>query len=171
MLVPPENSFQVQALRSPEDFYWVLQDPVPLAGMCLPETNWPWQSICDCGFTNLVSLHPMGYDPTPLTSIHDQPLEDLINGDSPKDTVLEIRRIRSATRTILKSLSDSQGVVVHCWGGRGRTGTVLGCVLRELGYEGQRVVKFLDEIQRVRGREGWPEAIWQSEIVRKWPDV
>ena len=62
-------------------------------------------------------------------------------------------------------------MVVHCWGGRGRTGAVLGCVLRELGYGGQRVVKFLDEIQRVRGREGWPEAIWQSEIVRKWPDV
>jgi len=97
MLVSPKNSFQGQGLRSPEDFYWVIQDPVPLAGMCLQETNWPWQSICDCGFTNLISLHPMDYDPTPLTSIHDQPLEDLISGDSPKDTVLEIRRIRSTT--------------------------------------------------------------------------
>ena len=59
MLVSPKNSFQGQGLRSPEDFYWVIQDPVPLAGMCLQETNWPWQSICDCGFTNLISLHPM----------------------------------------------------------------------------------------------------------------
>ena len=171
MLIPPKNSLQAQGLRSPEDFYWVLQDPVPLAGMCLPETNWPWQSIHDCGFDNLVSLHPMEHDPTPLTSVYSLPLEDLVHGDPPKNPLLEISKIRSATRTILQSLSDCEGVVVHCWGGRGRTGTVLGCVLRELGYEGETVVKYLDEIQRVRGRKGWPEAVWQSEIVRKWPDV
>ena len=65
----------------------------------------------------------------------------------------------------------TKGVVVHCWGGRGRTRTVLGCVIREPGYEGETVVKYLGEIQRVRGRKGWPEAVWQLEIVRKWPDV
>ncbi|MEC8284066.1 MAG: hypothetical protein VX024_05970, partial [SAR324 cluster bacterium] len=67
MLIPPKNSLQAQGLRSPEDVYWVLQDPIPLAGMCLPETNWLWQSIHDCGFNNLVSLHQMEHDPTPLT--------------------------------------------------------------------------------------------------------
>ena len=49
----------------------------------------------------------------------------------------------------------------------GGTETVLGCVLRELSYEGETVVKYLDEIQRVRGWKGWLEAVWQSEIVRK----
>ena len=171
MLIPPKNSIQAQGLRPPEDFYWVLKDPIPLAGMCLPETNWPWQSIHNCGFKNLVSLHPMEHDPTPLTSIYSLLLEDLVSRDPPKNPLLEISKIRSATSTILQSLSDCKGVVVHCWGGRGRTGTVLGCVLRELGYEGETVVKYLDEIQRVRGRKGWPEAVWQSEIVRKWPDV
>ena len=171
MLIPPKNSLQAQGLRSPEDFYWVLQDPIPLAGMCLPETNWPWQSIHNWGFKNLASLHPMEHDPNPLTGIYSLPLEDLVSGNPPKNPLLEISKIRSATSTILQSLSDCKGVVVHCWGGRGRTGTVLGCVLRELGYEGETVVKYLDEIQRVRGRKGWPEAVWQSEIVRKWPDV
>ena len=113
----------------------------------------------------------MEHDPTPLTSVYSLPLEDLVHGDPPKNPLLEISKIRSATRTILQSLGDCEGAVVHCWGGRGRTGTVLGCVLRELGYEGETVVKYLDEIQRVRGRKGWPEAVWQSEIVRKWPDV
>ena len=113
----------------------------------------------------------MEHDPTPLTSIYSLPLEDLVSGNPRKNPLLEISKIRSATRTILQSLSDCKGVVVHCWGGRGRTGTVLGCVLRELGYEGETVVKYLDETQRVRGRKGWPEAVWQSKIVRKWPDV
>ena len=171
MLVPPKNSFQVIGLQCPKDFYWVLQDPAPLAGMRLPEPNWPWQAIYECGFSNLISLHPMEHNPTPLISIYDQPLEDLVSGDSPEDPLLEISRIRSATSAILQSLIGSKGVVIHCWGGRGRTGTVLGCVLRELGYEEQPIVKYLEEIQRARGRGGWPESSWQSEIVRKWPDL
>ena len=101
MLIPLKNSLQAQSLRSPEDFYWVLQDPIPLAEMCLPETNWPWQSIHDCGFNNLVFLHPMEYDPTPLTSIYSLPLEDLVHGDPPKNPLLEISKIRSATSAIL----------------------------------------------------------------------
>ena len=117
MLIPPKNSLQAQDIRSPEDFYWVLQDPIPLAGMCLPETNWPWQSVHDCGFKNLVSLHPMEHDPTPLTSVYSLPLEDLVHGNPPKNPLLEISKIRSATRTILQSLSEFKGVIVHCWGG------------------------------------------------------
>ena len=31
--------------------------------MCLLEQNWLWQSIYDCGFTNLISLHPKVRDP------------------------------------------------------------------------------------------------------------
>ena len=98
----------------------------------------------------------MEHDPTPLTSVYSLPLEDLVSGDPAKNPLLKISKILSATSTILQSLSDCKGVVVHCWVGRGRTGTVLGCVLRELGYEGETVVKYLDEIQRVRGRKGWP---------------
>ena len=161
----------MHGLRSPEDFYWVLQNPIPLAGACLPEPNRPWQSNCDCGFNNVISLHPIEHDPTPLTSIYFLPLEDLVSGDPLRNPLLEISKIRSATQTILQSLSDCKGVVVHCWGQRGRTRTVLGCVLREPGYEGETVVKYLGEIQRVRGWKGWPEAVWQLEIVRKWPDV
>jgi protein-tyrosine phosphatase len=62
--------------------------------------------------------------------------------------------------------------VVHCVGGRGRTGTVLGCVLRELGHSPGEVVDFLDRVHKARGKAGWPESPWQGQLVRDWrPDV
>ena len=83
--------------------------------MCLLEQNWLWQSIYDCGFINLISLHPTVRDLTLLISIHDQPLGDLVSGDPPKNSLLEICKIRSATITVVQSSSDSKGVVVNRW--------------------------------------------------------
>ena len=105
----------MHGLRSPEDFYWVLQNPISLAGVGLPESNRLWQSTYDCGFNNVISLHPIEHDLTPLTSIYFLPLEDLVSGDPPRNPLLEISKIRSATRTILQSLGDCKGVVVYCW--------------------------------------------------------
>jgi hypothetical protein len=56
----------------------------------------------------------MGHGPTLLTCIHDQPLEDLVSGDSPKDLLLKISKIQSATSTILQLSIGSKGVVIDC---------------------------------------------------------
>jgi predicted protein tyrosine phosphatase len=44
-------------------------------------------------------------------------------------------------QTILRHIRESSdlapAVYVHCWGGIGRTGTVVGCWLRECGYDPQ----------------------------------
>ncbi|WP_394298404.1 phosphatase domain-containing protein [Methanosarcina mazei] len=45
-------------------------------------------------------------------------------------------------------------MVVHCMGGIGRTGTVLGCVLRDLGFSAGEVLDYLDEINMHRGFGG-----------------
>jgi protein-tyrosine phosphatase len=79
--------------------------------------------------------------------------------------------IRAAVHAIVQSLRARRGVVVHCWGGRGRTGTVLGCALRELGHDGEAVVAYLNRVHVARGEEGWPESSWQGDLVRRWPDV
>ena len=151
--------------------------------MCLPETNWPWQSIHNCGFKNLVSLHPMEHDPTPLTSVYSLPLEDLVHGDPPKNPLLEISKIRSATSITLQSLSDCKGVVVHCWGGRGRTGTVLGWVMRAkllwnismrsdvlgAGKDGQRQFGNQKLLGNGRMREKSPN-FWRVGLLRRFSD-
>jgi hypothetical protein len=52
-------------------------------------------------------------------------------------------------------------------GGRGRTGTVLGVALVQLGHDPEVVVEHLHRLAVGRGRRGWPESAWQAEVVRR----
>ncbi len=92
-------------------------------------------------------------------------LEDLVHGGAPCNPLKEKERIREAVNAIVGALQASEGVVVHCVGGRGRTGTVIGCTLRALGVPAQRVVEHLRSVHQARGRDGWPESPWQAKIV------
>jgi len=59
---------------------------------------------------------------------------------------------------------------VHCWGGRGRTGTVLGCWLaRDLG--GAAALARLSEVRATSAdrRQPAPETRDQRARVRRWP--
>lgn len=75
-------------------------------------------------------------------------------------------KIDRAVHATLALLRAGEGVVVHCLGGTGRTGTVLGCVLVQLGHDADEVVRYLDGLHRSRSRAGWPEAAWQADVVR-----
>jgi protein tyrosine phosphatase (PTP) superfamily phosphohydrolase (DUF442 family) len=80
-------------------------------------------------------------------------------------------------RNILDEIDDavSQGkpVYVHCWGGKGRTGTVVGCYLARHGYaQGQDV---LDLIQKLRHNDPdvdhpSPETRQQRDMVTTWQE-
>ena len=78
---------------------------------------------------------------------------------------------------ILNFLDDAlvkgKVVYVHCYGGIGRTGTVVGCYLVRHGLSGE---KALEEIQRLRqGIAGaWmrsPETDAQQEMVLNWKNT
>jgi protein-tyrosine phosphatase len=61
-------------------------------------------------------------------------------------------------------------VYVHCWGGVGRTGTVVGCFLVRHGLSGRAA---LEEIRRLRqqSRKAWrvaPETDEQRSMVLTW---
>lgn len=75
--------------------------------------------------------------------------------------------------TIDAALEEAGHVVyVHCWGGIGRTGTVVGCYLVRHGMGGQEALK---EIARLR--EGMPnqrvspETEAQRQMVLNWREV
>jgi hypothetical protein len=79
-------------------------------------------------------------------------------------------RMREIQHAIEAALEAGRTVYVHCWGGIGRTGTVLGCYLVEHEVS---VAEALAEIRRCRRRtkDGWkksPETQEQVDFVRRW---
>jgi hypothetical protein len=164
-LSSPTQQPALADIEVPDEFYWVLQDPVPLGGMCFPRPDFPWQILHDAGFRHVVVLEPGDYDPSPLSIVFSDYLEDLSGGGQPEDADAEEDLVNQATEVTLAALERGEGVVVHCQGGRGRTGTVLGCVLARLGYPPNEIFRFLDDLHKSRGRPGWPESPWQSELV------
>jgi hypothetical protein len=160
----------IPGLLMPYAFYWVLRHPAPLAGMPAPSSRTPWTAIAEAGFAHVVCLSEAQptYDPSPLNMLHAVELEDLVFGDPPNMPDREEARIRSAAETALDALKAGEGIIVHCYGGRGRSGTVLGCMLRGLGYPSAAICDHLDRLHKARGKTGWPEALWQAEMVERY---
>ena len=81
-------------------------------------------------------------------------------------------QVREAIRLIDEEVERGGRVYVHCWGGRGRTGSVLGCWLAER----RDVDDALDELNRIRDpqidddrdRERIPQTSAQRELVARW---
>ncbi|MBO0726512.1 MAG: dual specificity protein phosphatase family protein [Blastocatellia bacterium] len=79
-------------------------------------------------------------------------------------------RMSEIQQTIAAALEEGRTVYVHCWGGVGRTGTVIGCYLVE------HEVSFLEALAEIRRRrrgtkDGWkksPETPAQEDFVKRW---
>jgi hypothetical protein len=171
-LMQPMGMPLITGLAVPDNFYWVLQHPGPLAGMSYPSPRTPWQDLAAAGFRHVICLEGDGpaYDPSPLMISHRTCLQDLYGGGLPRDPAQEEKLIAEAARAVVRSLQVGDGVVVHCAGGTGRTGTVIGCVLRVFGVSAMEVITYLDHLHRARGRSGWPESAWQSQVVQRFPE-
>ena len=157
----------IHGLSIPREFYWINSDHPTLAGMRLPSHETPWQELHEWGFRWVVCLcsdRPV-YDPHPLRPLVTVELSDLVESPVPANPRDEQEAISLIADRIIEKLRGDEGVVVHCAGGRGRTGTVLGMVLRKLGYPPERIVPFLDTVNKERGKPGWPESPWQQEVV------
>jgi len=138
----------------------VTESPALLAGMAYPDPATDWTELHRRGFERLVRLHPGDYDPSPLR-VDDVELEDLYGGRSPRDPVSERRRLLHAAELAADYVASDQGVVVHCVGGTGRTGTVLVCALRRLGVPVDEAVAAVQA-----HRPHWPESPWHEGVAR-----
>lgn len=138
----------------------VLREPALLGGMGYPAADTAWAALHRLGFRRVVRLHPGDYDPAPLL-IADFELEDLHGGRMPSDPVSERARALEAARAAADWVSGGEGVLVHCMGGTGRTGTVLVCALRYLGRSADEAIGLVRS-----HRPAWPESPWQETIAR-----
>ncbi len=122
------------------------------------------QRLLDAGVTFFVDLTPprelQPYEPLlPVPAPYRRfPIPDMrIPSDELMVQILD---------TIDAAIADGQTVYVHCWGGVGRTGTVIGCWLVRHGMTGEAA---LDEVVRLRdGRQDAPQTGQQADMVRRW---
>lgn len=158
-------------LRTPQDFFVILDDPILLAGMKYPTQDLNWESLYEFGFKSVVSLAediPL-YNPAPLAVAHSVRLQDLTGGIIPRNPLMEKKRINNAVQAAIRALDENNGVIIHCVDGTGRTGTVLGCLLVEMDFPKQDVIGYFEFLSQSRGRTGgWPESVWQSRLVLEW---
>ena len=84
--------------------------------------------------------------------------------------------LRSILDTIDAALAEGHRVYVHCWGGVGRTGTVIGAWLVRRGLDGAAA---LEEVQRlfdaspkgIATPRPSPETRAQCDYVRTWTET
>ncbi len=76
--------------------------------------------------------------------------------------------------TIDAALEEGRTVYVHCWGGVGRTGTVVGCWLVRHGRTGEEALAQVAEwwrgVEKVWRQPESPETPEQCEYVRNWTE-
>jgi hypothetical protein len=80
---------------------------------------------------------------------------------------VEMGRIQAA---IHKALQEGETIYLHCWGGRGRTGTVVGCYLVEQGMSGEQALEQIRTWRQVTEKAHLPspETFAQEAMVLNW---
>lgn len=82
--------------------------------------------------------------------------------------------MRGILDAIDAALTDGGVVYVHCWGGVGRTGTVVGCHLVRRGMSGDdalaQVAALFKHMEKYPRRRRSPETDEQDAYVRAWTE-
>jgi len=137
-------------------------------------------SLLDRGVTSFVDLMEEGetnYDGIKFAS-YDQLLSQLTaeRGLKARYTRIPIRDVdippvvtmRKILDTISGANAGGSGVYVHCRGGIGRTGTVVGCYLVEQGLKPEEALAKIPELRRGLPVLSSPETGAQRRFVLQW---
>lgn len=114
-------------------------------------------------FTDYAPVLKRIADGGPPVACHRMPIRDL--GIPSRELMVQI------LNQIDDSLAMDRPVYVHCWGGRGRTGTVVGCWLARQGIAaGESVLIKIKELRRTDAKSHWPspEMPEQVQMVLSW---
>lgn len=138
----------------------------PLVAMRQPGRDTPWEELGELGIHQVLRLSQESpeYDPNPLRMLDSVALEDQYEEEKPSDAASEEIQVIEAVGRLREGLREA-GTAIHCVGGRGRTGTVIGGFLHTIGLPHGLILKLLDEAYRDAGRPGWPESPWQGDVI------
>jgi hypothetical protein len=107
----------------------------------------------------LVEDHELGGASFAGIEVHRHPIPDF---GVPADPIA----FRATLDRIRALLADGRSVVVACRGGRGRTGTVVACLLREAGLDGPAAIALTRAT-----RPGAIETAAQERFIGEWQPV
>jgi hypothetical protein len=112
------------------------------------------------------------YDETLRRLAADRGVEvDMVRIPVPDQCVPTRDVMRDILNAIDRAIGNGQPVFVHCWGGKGRTGTVVGCWLARRGIaNGDDALRRIQYLRRhdPTAQEPSPENSVQRRMVRSW---
>jgi hypothetical protein len=83
-----------------------------------------------------------------------------------------VEHMRAVLETLDGALASGHNVYVHCWGGIGRTGTVVGCYLVRRGLSGEdalaQLAQWWGTVAKAPIYPRSPQTDEQVEFVRQW---
>jgi protein-tyrosine phosphatase len=138
------------------------------------------QTILDVGvrsFVNLMQEHEIDHFGCPFRTYDDLiqqlcPAASFMRFPIADLSVPAVDQMTAILDTIDRCLDEDKLVYVHCWGGVGRTGTVVGCWLLRHGFATPEnyldVLSDLRRQDRLRGHRMSPETGEQQRFVRDW---
>ena len=162
--------------------YWVTNGQLLAGGfpgaLNQEETVNEVRSILQAGVSAFVDLTEEGEHP-PYTKA----LSELSNqlGSSAKHTRMPIRDLGVPSnpgmsrilRVIDEFLKNGEGVYVHCWGGIGRTGPVIGCYMVEQGVTGAEALHKIEDLRKPTPYSGVrsPDNEVHRKMVLGWAEA
>ena len=170
----------------PGDSFWVdegvlLAGPYPGA-IDRAEAAAKLEAFLDVGITTFLDLTEAG-EPSP-TRIPLKPYDELLSeiatrrGITVRHVRMPIRDVSIPTAAemeailafIMATIEEQNPIYVHCCGGIGRTGTVVGCLAIETGARPESVLDDLAALRAgtERGTKRSPETEEQRQFVRDW---
>jgi predicted protein tyrosine phosphatase len=168
----------------PEDTYWVWHHDVMAGkypGSFYPdETREKLITYLDAGvtaFLDLTQAHELEHYEATLRELAGERGIDIAYQRHPVPDVSvpeHPRKMRAILDQIQHWRNENRVVYIHCWGGVGRTGTVVGCLLIESGMTGEEALTHIAELwqqlspARRRQHPRSPQVPEQFKYVWTW---